>query len=256
MRSAAPHSGQAGAPAAPLFPRVSKSSFMIGIVGRVGDMSPTRPPPTRRPDAGPASGRTERARRRRRCSLPRLPAVPVGKGAAGMRGAAADPRPAAEENPATAELLTTVPGGLAPVVGGAVVRVVERLGEVVPAGAAVAPPHRPERPALGQQLQLNLATARTAHLRTYSPAADLRQQPKLTGRCPELTNAPGETPQRRSAAYAGVRRGYEPCRFSSAAATSAAARSRSASVPSCTTRGARNSGCRQRLRWRRPAPRL
>ncbi|MFF2146247.1 hypothetical protein [Kitasatospora sp. NPDC058190] len=48
--------------------------------------------------------------------------------------------------------LLALPGGLAPVVGGTVVRVLQRLGQGVPSGAAEPPPHRPERAALGEEL--------------------------------------------------------------------------------------------------------
>ncbi|WP_051826586.1 hypothetical protein [Kitasatospora aureofaciens] len=54
-----------------------------------------------------------RAWERRRRSFPRLLVVLVGTAAAGVRGAVADLRLAAEENPAVAEMLAAVPAGAA-----------------------------------------------------------------------------------------------------------------------------------------------
>lgn len=64
-----------------------------------------------REQTGP-DGRS-RAWERRWRSFPRLLVVLVGTAAAGMRGAVADLRLAAEENPATADMLAAVPAGAA-----------------------------------------------------------------------------------------------------------------------------------------------
>ncbi|GAA2280926.1 hypothetical protein GCM10010430_78810 [Kitasatospora cystarginea] len=50
-------------------------------------------------------------------------------------------------------LLLALADGLALIVGGTVVRVLQRLDQAVPAGAAEPPPHRPERPVLGKEFQ-------------------------------------------------------------------------------------------------------
>ncbi|MFI5649305.1 replication-relaxation family protein [Kitasatospora sp. NPDC051705] len=63
--------------------------------------------------AGPGGRGRGRAWERRWRAFPRLLVVLVGTAAAGVRGAVADLRLAAEENPAVAELLAAVPAGAA-----------------------------------------------------------------------------------------------------------------------------------------------
>ncbi|MFF2548381.1 hypothetical protein ACFVUY_38295 [Kitasatospora sp. NPDC058063] len=58
-------------------------------------------------------GGTGRAWERRWRAFPRLLVVLVGTAAAGVRSAVTDLRLTAEENPATAEMLTAVPAGAA-----------------------------------------------------------------------------------------------------------------------------------------------